>query len=458
MSFPRYPTYKPSGVEWLGEVPEHWETLRLRFAVTLNPSKQEAKELGEQELVSFLPMEAIGEDGTLRLENEREVAECLSGYTYFRDGDVCVAKITPCFENGKGAILRGLKGGIGFGTTELIVARPEKEKITSEFLDYLFRSQTFRRLGESEMYGAGGQKRVPDSFVRDFTAALPSIEEQNQATSFLTHETAKIDALIAEQQRLIELLQEKRQAVISHAVTKGLNPHAPMKDSGVEWLGEVPEHWGLITLGRLCISKCDGPFGSGLKSEHYVEEGVLVVRLQNIKSHGYDDIVSAYIDSDYYKTSLGDHDVIPGDLLIAGLGDENNLVGRACVAPSHLGPAMVKADCFRFRLNRERISPAFASFSLNASSRFHGGILSSGSTRSRIPLSMMASREVALPPIEEQLKIEMHIQNQLGRINALQSESVSAVQLLQERRSALISAAVTGQIDVRGLVPEAEAA
>jgi type I restriction enzyme S subunit len=308
------------------------------------------------------------------------------------------------------------------------------------------------------MDGAGGQKRVQDSFVRDFTAALPSIEEQNQATSFLTHETAKIDALIAEQQRLIELLQEKRQAVISHAVTKGLNPHAPMKDSGVEWLGEVPEHWGLITLGRLCISKCDGPFGSGLKSEHYVEEGVLVVRLQNIKSHGYDDIVSAYIDSDYYKTSLGDHDVIPGDLLIAGLGDENNLVGRACVAPSHLGPAMVKADCFRFRLNRERISPAFASFSLNASSRFHGGILSSGSTRSRIPLSMMASREVALPPIEEQLKIEMHIQNQLGRINALQSESVSAVQLLQERRSALISAAVTGQIDVRGLVPEAEAA
>ena len=176
MSFPRYPTYKPSGVEWLGEVPEHWETLRLRFAVTLNPSKQEAKELGEQELVSFLPMEAIGEDGTLRLENEREVAECLSGYTYFRDGDVCVAKITPCFENGKGAILRGLKGGIGFGTTELIVARPEKEKITSEFLDYLFRSQTFRRLGESEMDGAGGQKRVQDSFVRDFTAALPSIE------------------------------------------------------------------------------------------------------------------------------------------------------------------------------------------------------------------------------------------------------------------------------------------
>jgi type I restriction enzyme S subunit len=257
---------------------------------------------------------------------------------------------------------------------------------------------------------------------------------------------------------LIELLQEKRQAVISHAVTKGLNPDAPMKDSGVEWLGEVPEHWGLIALGKLCIAKCDGPFGSGLKSEHYVEKGVLVVRLQNIKPNGYDDTVSAYIDSDYYETCLGDHDVLSGDLLVAGLGDENNLVGRACVTPSHLGPTMVKADCFRFRLNGERISPAFASFSLNASSRFHGGILSSGSTRSRIPLSIMATREVALPPFEEQLHIEMHIQRQLDRINSLQSDSASAVQLLQERRSALISAAVTGQIDVRGLVPEAEAA
>jgi type I restriction enzyme S subunit len=245
MSFPRYPAYKDSGVEWLGEVPEHWRALRLRFVAQLNPSKQEAKELGDQEMVSFLPMEAIGEDGNIRLEHEKEVGECLSGYTYFRDEDVCVAKITPCFENGKGAILRELKGGVGFGTTELIVARPNKEKITSEFIDYLFRSQTFRRLGESEMYGAGGQKRVPESFVRDFTSALPSIEEQRQVTTFLDHQTAKIDALIAEQQRLIELLQEKRQAVISHAVTKGLNPTAPMKDSGVEWLGEVPEHWAL---------------------------------------------------------------------------------------------------------------------------------------------------------------------------------------------------------------------
>ncbi|EAQ69989.1 type I site-specific deoxyribonuclease (specificity subunit) [Synechococcus sp. RS9917] len=127
-----------------------------------------------------------------------------------------------------------MKGGIGFGTTELIVTRPVKEKITSEFLDYLFRSQTFRRLGESEMYGAGGQKRVPDSFVRDFTSALPSIEEQSQVTRFLDRETGKIDALIAEQQRLIELLQERRSALISAVVTGQIDVRGLAEAEAVE--------------------------------------------------------------------------------------------------------------------------------------------------------------------------------------------------------------------------------
>ena len=101
------------------------------------------------------------------------------------------------------------------------------------------------------MYGAGGQKRVPDAFVRDFATAFPPVSEQALINAFLDRETAKIDALVAEQRRLIELLKEKRQAVISHAVTKGLNPHAPMKPSGIEWLGDVPEHWE-IAPSKVC--------------------------------------------------------------------------------------------------------------------------------------------------------------------------------------------------------------
>jgi type I restriction-modification system DNA methylase subunit len=216
---PKYSRYEPLRLKGINEKPEHWHDLRLRFAATFNPSKQEIKGLAQSTLVSFLPMEAIGENGETRLDQEKEISECMSGYTYFRDGDVCIAKITPCFENGKGAVWRGLKGGIGFGTTELIVARPHEEKVTSTFLDYLYRSQVFRGFGKSEMYGAGGQKRVPESFVKNFVGLIPPIEEQKQATIFLDQETAKIDALIAEQQRLIGLLRERRSTLISDVVT-----------------------------------------------------------------------------------------------------------------------------------------------------------------------------------------------------------------------------------------------
>jgi type I restriction enzyme S subunit len=302
-----------------------------------------------------------------------------------------------------------------------------------------------------------GQEIRYSNFVQVPLPVIPESEQLAIAT-FLDRETAKIDALIAEQQHLFELLQEKRQAVISHAVTKERNPDAPMKDSGVEWLGEVPEHWIITRLGRMSTSRCDGPFGSGLKSEHYVDSGVLVVRLQNIKNTGYDSVVSAFIDKHYYSEHLADHDVEPDDLLIAGLGDDNNYVGRACVAPDGMGPAMVKADCFRFRLASELAVPGFIASSLNASAAFHAGKLSSGSTRSRIPLSVMATREMALPALGEQIEIISSIKSKLSDIDQLQREAQAATALLQERRSALISAAVTGQIDVRGLDPEARAA
>ena len=172
MSFAKYPAYKDSGVAWLGRVPGHWEVKRLRHVAALNPSKSEIAEFPRDTEVSFLPMEAVGDDGTLNLDRTRPIAEVESGYTYFREGDVTIAKITPCFENGKGAVMRGLHNGHGFGTTELIVARPSEGTTTSDYLHRLFTSRSFRMLGEAAMYGAGGQKRVPDDFVRDFCLNL----------------------------------------------------------------------------------------------------------------------------------------------------------------------------------------------------------------------------------------------------------------------------------------------
>jgi type I restriction enzyme S subunit len=452
MSFPRYPAYKPSGVAWLGEVPEHWEALRLRFVATLNPSKQEARELGNKEVVSFLPMEAIGEDGSLRLEQEKEISECLSGYSYFRDGDVCIAKITPCFENGKGAILRELKGGIGFGTTELIVARPDNEKITSEFLDYVFRSQTFRRLGKTEMYGAGGQKRVPDSFVSDFTAILPSIEEQSQIATFLDRETAKIDALIAEQQRLIELLQEKRQAVISHAVTKGLNPDAPMKDSGVEWLGEVPEHWELLQLKRLSRPGSSITYGIVQAGPH-IEDGIPYIRTSDMAGDSLSietcQRTSHEIDRSYTRSKVN-----TGDLVVA----IRATVGKVLVVPEELDGANLTQGTAKFSPGNQVLTDFIK---LSFESRYLQAQVdasSKGATFAEITLDALRRLVFAVPPVGEQAEIASKVIALVNDFEGLIADSQRSAALLQERRSALISAAVTGQIDVRGLAPEADGA
>lgn len=210
---------KDSGIAWLGEVPAHWEIKRLRFVAQLNPSKGEIAELDKETEVSFLPMEAIGDDGSLSLDRTRPIREIESGYTYFREGDVTIAKITPCFENGKGAVMRSLYGGIGFGTTELIVARPYPSGTINNYLHWLFISKWFRKHGEASMYGAGGQKRVPDDFVRNFFIGFPPIPEQEIIAVFLDQETTKLDNLTAEARRAIALLKERRSVLISAAVT-----------------------------------------------------------------------------------------------------------------------------------------------------------------------------------------------------------------------------------------------
>lgn len=210
---------KDSGVAWLGDVPAHWSCKRLRFVVDLNPSKTEIKDIDPDTAVSFLPMESIGDDGSLSLEHTRPIRDVLSGYTYFRNGDVTLAKITPCFENGKGALMRDLHSGFGFGTTELIVMRPNKESITPEFLHWVVYSNIFRKQGEGHMYGAGGQKRVPDDFIRNIIWAIPPLAEQLEISESLSIEISKLNELSNKAKSGINLLNERRSALISAAVT-----------------------------------------------------------------------------------------------------------------------------------------------------------------------------------------------------------------------------------------------
>ena len=208
---------KNSGVEWLGDVPAHWEMKRLRFTLSLNPVKSELN-IPEDTLVSFVPMEAVNFDKDLTLSEERNLDEVYKGYTYFKNGDVILAKITPCFENGKSAIAQNLTNGIAFGTTELHVLRSQ-DSINNHFLYYLIKSDSFMKIGESEMYGAGGQKRVPEEFIKNFLIGLPPYYEQAAIADYLDQETAKIDRLCDTVNQTIGRLKEYRTALITQAVT-----------------------------------------------------------------------------------------------------------------------------------------------------------------------------------------------------------------------------------------------
>lgn len=205
-----------------GGVGVTWPTTRLRYVADLNPAVR-ADLLGAPDTeVSFLPMEAIGEDGSLKLDRVRPVSEVRNGYSYFEDGDVAFAKVTPCFENGKGALMRNLVLGAGFGTSELTVLRP-KGDTSSRFLNYVVQSQQFRQHGAGAMTGAGGLKRVPDEFTRDFKTPWPPRTEQERIADFLDEQTARIDALREHVRAHIERLREYRSSLISAAVTGQLD-------------------------------------------------------------------------------------------------------------------------------------------------------------------------------------------------------------------------------------------
>ena len=220
------------------------------------------------------------------------------------------------------------------------------------------------------------------------------------------------------------------------------------KDSGVEWLGETPAHWRSVALSHVTRSRCDGPFGSGLKSEHYSQSGIRVVRLQNIGWTEFLDKDRVFID-EAHATQLGEHGVKAGDLLIAGLGDDGHPVGRACVAPSAIEPAMVKADCFRFRLDRRQVLPRFAAYQLSATALAAAGSLATGATRARMNLTVTATRKVAFPTLLEQQAIVDALDEVAETVSALVARVSDAIDHLKELRTALISAAVTGKIDVR---------
>lgn len=440
-----YPEYKDSGVEWLGEIPSHWELWKLFHAyneigsgTTPPTSSNEWFENG------VIPWVTTGElrENTIIQTNKRitkKTQATFSTLKIYPIGSVVIAMY--------GATI----GRLGILGTPSTTNQACCVMTKSEYLDnkYVFYWLYAFKKDIINLSSGGGQPNINQEKVASLKISAPIKQEQTKIAQFLDHETAKIDQLIEKQQSLIELLKEKRQAVISHAVTKGLNPNAKMKDSGVEWLGEVPEHWNISRLGFESLIKARLGW-KGLKAEEYVEQGYIFLATPNIKSTDIDFENVNYITKKRYEESP-EIMLKKGDVLVTKDGSTTGTTNIVRNLPS---PATVNSSIAVIRPNSS-LHPEYlyyyciSPYTQNVIKRMQGGM--------GVPHLFQADLRIfnlILPPIHEQIEIATYLDSRTSKIDLLIQKAEEQIELMKERRTALISAAVTGKIDVRDWQPK----
>ena len=416
MEFKQYPSYKPSGVEWLGDVPEHWQIVRTKDI--FNHRKEEALE--DDEIVTAF------RDGQVTLRKNRRTDGFTNsikehGYQHINSGDLVIHEMDAF----AGAI--GVSDSSGKSTPVYSVCYAKNENINHHFYSHFFR--TMAKTGFINSLAKGIRVRSTEfrwNESRNVYLVEPPKSDQQKIVAFLDTETTRIDNLIAKQEKLIELLEEQCKSIISHAVTKGLNPNAPMKDSGVEWLGEVPEHW--VEQKIKFISK--------LINEKTSEKSN-VIALENIESWTgkYIETESSF-ESDAVKFKK--NDVLFGKL-------------RPYLAKVYLVENQGEAvgDIYVLRPNK-LIHPQFLKFFM-LSEKFIDYVNSStnGTKMPRANWDFIGCISIFLPHIKVQHEIVEYLESAVLKIELIINKQISLIEKLKEYRSSIISHAVTGKIDVR---------
>ena len=440
MSIKSYPKYKDSGVEWLGMVPEGWEVKRARAVGCFSSSGIDKKSVDGEEPVQMFNYLDVYKSISKVLNYSPELmwttapSEKIKEHAV-QDGDIL---LTPSSETeddiGHAAQVAPVEGKVVY-SYHLIRFRP-KSWSCSKFLTYFFNSKPIRSYFESVCTGTTRMVLVREDF-KSTPFCLPDAKEQSAIASFLDHETSKIDALISEQEKLIELLKEKRSAVISHAVTKGLNPDVKMKESGVEWLGMVPEGWeiapnkALLThrhsiVGETCDSKLllSLTLNGVIPRDMETPKGKFPTEFDTYQDVDANDLVFCLFDMDETPRTVG-------------IARESGMITGAY-------------DVFHCKQNAVPAFVLYYYLHIDASKGlrpFYTGL------RKVVRSPTFMSVKIPLPPVAEQSAIASFLDHETSKIDALTTEAQHGIDLLQERRSALISAAVTGQIDVRDFNP-----
>ena len=436
VKYQAYPEYKDSGVEWLGEIPIHWEMLRHKYVAFFTKGKNPTNLL-EQPLKNTLPylsMECLRSNTTDKyalISNDVRVA--LEGQPLvIWDG------------SNAGEFVKGKSGILSSTMAAATLTYP----LHSQYYWYLCISiEPEMRKNSVGM----GIPHVNGDELKNISFGIPSNYEQKQIAEFLDHETAKIDNLIEKQQQLIELLKEKRQAVISHAVTKGLNPDVPMKDSGVEWLGEVPEHWCISRIKNYAKIE-SGHTPSKTKPEYWVECNIPWVSLNDSKQLKVVD----YIEDTFYKISeIGmansSAHLLPERSVVF---TRDASIGLSAITTK---PMAVSQHLIAWICDEDFIIPEFLLLVFYAMEKEFERY-TFGATIKTIGMDNVRELKSTFPPVEEQRSLINWAFTKVESIKSTISKVEDMLSLLQERRTALISAAVTGKIDVRDWVaPDAQA-
>jgi len=443
-----YPEYKDSGVEWIGGYPTNWNLTRVKFESYVK-ARVGWHGLKSDDFTDEGPYLVTGSDfkgPEIRWEDcyhcDAERYE-QDPYIQLHEGDLLITKDGTI---GKIALVNNLNGKATLNSGVFVV-RPLAKNYTSTFYFWILQSSVFTGFVDFNKTGSTILHLYQDTFV-NFRYAMPSFNEQQGITNFLDHETAKIDTLIEKQQQLIKLLKEKRQAVISHAVTKGLNPDAPMKDSDIEWLGKVPVHWVPLQIRRILPEMEQG---KSPECENRVadihEWGVLKTSCVNRAT--YNSEANKALPNTIEP--FPQYEVKEGDVLMSRASGSINLIGSVAYVYETRPKILLSDKVFRLHLS-SKVNRIFFSFLMQSSymrANIERAISGAEGMANNITKSAVIGFSFALPPEDEQEDIAKSITNKLDVLDHLINKSDSANKIMHERRSALISAAVTGKIDVR---------
>ena len=437
-----YPDYKASGIEWLGIIPSHWDVKAARrdFDIQLGKMLQPTPNGPNDSEIPYFKAQHVNWEAVQTTGLPFMWAQPGDEVQYgVRNGDLLVCEGGEVGRAGvvlnppdRAIIQNALHRVRSLGTSDIRLLMYLLQHIASQgWFDVLCNRATIAHF-TSEKFG-------------DLPIPVPPLSEQRAIAAFLDRETAKIDALVAKQGRLIELLQEKRSALISHAVTRGLDSDVPMKDSGVEWLGTIPAHWEVMRLKH--ASRIQGGFA--FSTDSFSNEGIPVVRMNNIRRGvlALDNVVRIPEYKCYDAFALNAGDVIYG---LSGSTGATGSLGNFAVVRKGDVPAQLNQRVARIRPRKVRVLREFVIGTLQTSV-FYQQVLSftTGTAQFNVSTNDIGNVVLALPPLPEQRAIAAFLDSETAKIDALVGKIREAINRLKELRTALISAAVTGKIDVR---------